>query len=63
MRRVKGEEGAVDQQEVSNWKAAVLMPILSRYPPEDIWNLDETGLNWKLLPDTTLAFKGRCFGM
>lgn len=59
MRRLKGEEGAVDQQLVEDWKDAVLKPVLERYRADDVFNLDESGLNWKLLPDTTLAFKGK----
>ena len=39
------------------------MPLLERYNPNDIFNADETGLYWRLLPDKTHAVKGEtCTG-
>ena len=36
---------------------------MERYSPEDIYNVDETGLFYKLLPDRTYTFKGEnCHG-
>uniref|UniRef100_H3AAT4 HTH CENPB-type domain-containing protein n=1 Tax=Latimeria chalumnae TaxID=7897 RepID=H3AAT4_LATCH len=35
-----------------------LVAILAQYEPWDIYNADETGLFWQLLPNRTLAFKG-----
>lgn len=46
-----------------HWKQQMLPPLLEGYDPDDIYNLDETGLFFKCLPDKTLAFKGeRCHG-
>ena len=37
--------------------------ILVRFHENDIFNIDESGLFWKLLPDTTHTFKDRkCVG-
>ena len=32
-----------------------LRAIVAPYPPNDVYNMDETGLFWKAIPDTTLA--------
>ena len=46
-----------------DWKSRVLRPILSRYNPNDVFNADETGLYWRMLPDKTHTFKGEpCTG-
>ena len=34
------------------------MPILQQYKADDIFNADETGLYWRLLPDKTHAVAG-----
>jgi hypothetical protein len=58
---VQGEEGAVNVGELNNWQTSVLRDELMKYEPKDVFNLDETGLFWKLLPNKTMAFKGeRC---
>ena len=35
----------------------IIILLLHEFPPVDIFNADETGLFWKLLPDHTLTFK------
>lgn len=41
----------------------MLPPLLEGYHPDDIYNLDETGLFYKCLPNKSLAFKGeKCHG-
>ena len=41
----------------------MLHSILARYNSRDVFNVDETGLFWRLLPDKTLAFKHeKCHG-
>ena len=42
---------------MTDW-AAELKTLLSEYNPNDIFNADETGLFFRLLPDKTLDFKG-----
>lgn len=58
---VQGEEGAVNVGELTDWQTSVLREELEKYEPKDVFNLDETGLFWKLQPNKTMAFKGeRC---
>lgn len=41
----------------------ILPKLLEGYRPKDVFNADETGIFWQLLPDKTLAFKGEtCSG-
>lgn len=56
--KVCGESAAVNQETVKDWKECQLKELLSKFPPEDVFNADETGLMWQLLPDRTLTFKG-----
>lgn len=62
-RKVCGEAAAADNEAAEAWKKNRLKKILSDYKPEDIYNADETGLFYKLLPNYTLAFQGeKCTG-
>ncbi|XP_067948756.1 tigger transposable element-derived protein 6-like [Watersipora subatra] len=61
--RVVGESAAVNVGEVEKWKEEVLTPLLQTYTYDDIFNMDETGLFYKLMVDKTLHFKGeKCSG-
>ena len=53
-----GESGGVDIEIVRDWKEGKLQGILSTYRHDDIYNADETGLFWLLLPDNSLGFTG-----
>jgi len=58
-----GESPAVNMTEVKKWKTEILEPLLMKYPKEDVFNLDETGLFYRLMTDQTLSFKGeKCSG-
>lgn len=60
-RAVSGESAAVDVSACQNWQAGRLPEILREYKPQDIYNVDETALFFKLLPTKSLSFKGeRC---
>ena len=60
---VQGEAGAVDSQSFIDWQQQVLRPLLRQFSADDVFNLDETGLFWQLLPNKTMAFRGeRCTG-
>ena len=60
---VSGENAAVDQVICEDWKLSTLSPLLEQYDPNDIFNADETGLFWRLLPDKTHAVRGEtCTG-
>nr|XP_042909310.1 tigger transposable element-derived protein 4-like [Parasteatoda tepidariorum] len=54
---IKGNFNSVDLQEAEEWKAK-LPGLISGYQPKDIFNMDECGLFFNLLPDKTYAFKG-----
>ena len=56
-RSVCGENGAVDKEVCEDWKDKTLLPILERYNPNNVYNADETGLYWRLLPDKTMQFQ------
>ena len=45
-----GESGDVEGATVDSWKER-LPEIVSGYKKDDIWNMDETGLFWRALPD------------
>ena len=55
---VSGEAGAVDDTTVQEWLTKVWPVLRSGYAPEDIFNCDETGLFYKVLPNKTLNKKG-----
>lgn len=60
---VCGERGDADEQVSDDWKKTVLMNLLKKYYPADVFNADETGLFFKCLPNKTLAFKHeKCHG-
>ena len=59
---ISGEKGCVDGIVVDDWKER-LPDLISGYKPDDIYNMDETGLFYRDLPDRTLAVKGQeCTG-
>ena len=50
-------------QDTENWLNITLPQPLGRFSPEDVHNLDETGLFHKLKSNKTLEFKGhKCSG-
>ena len=53
-----GESAGVDQEIVCVWKDGKLQELLRKYEPQDIYNVDETGLFWMMLPDNSLGFAG-----
>ena len=50
-RSICGENAAVDHEVCDDWKQTKLLPVLRRFDPSNIFNADETGLYWRLLPD------------
>ena len=62
-RSVCGENASVDQSVCDDWKQSTLQAVLQCYNHSDIFNADETGLFWRLLPDKTHAATGEtCTG-
>ena len=55
--RISGESGDVQGPTVDSWKER-LPELLSGFASDDIWNIDETGLFWKALPDRGFGVKG-----
>jgi len=60
---INGESATVDETVVEDYVSTTLPNLLRDYDPKDVFNMDETGLFYKLLPNRTLQFKGeRCHG-
>lgn len=60
---VCGEKRSVDEATTHSWTEEVLKPALAKYNSADVFNADETGLFWRLLPDKTFSFKNeKCHG-
>ena len=58
-KKICGEAKSVDDksEEMNEWLTE-LQGIMTEYSPDNIFNADETGLFFKLLPEKTLEFKG-----
>ncbi|GBM44094.1 hypothetical protein AVEN_75907-1 [Araneus ventricosus] len=54
---VSGETGDVDCETVDTWIQNQLPDLIKGYEQKDIFNADETGLFYNLLPSKTLAIK------
>ena len=63
LRSIQGEERSVKTEDVDAWHQTVWTEILQEYEAKDIYNCDESGLFYRILPNRTLAFKGqKCAG-
>ena len=61
--KVSGEAGSVNLIEVDDWINKIWKKIKNDYSDADIFNFDETGLFYQLMPDKTLKFKNEtCSG-
>ncbi|GFU89792.1 HTH CENPB-type domain-containing protein [Trichonephila clavipes] len=61
--QISGEAEAVNEDDISSWKNNVLPSLLQDYAPEDVYNADEFGLFFKLMPDKSFVFKNEtCHG-
>lgn len=59
---IVGEKQSVPTEVYENWLEN-LPNILKNYEPKNVYNLDETGLFYKLMPSKTIAFKNEdCSG-
>ena len=52
-----GEAASVASEVVDEWVGTKIPMLLNEFSPSDIYNIDETGLYWKILPDKMVAFK------
>jgi hypothetical protein len=55
-RIISGEAASVNSETVEDWTSR-LPVILQNYDPHDVYNCDETGLFFKLMPDRTFVIK------
>ena len=63
LKKVSGEAGSVSEGDIRPWLDDALPHLLRQYKPEDVYNVDETGLFYKMTPDKSLTFKGdKCTG-
>lgn len=56
--KIVGEAASVCATDVENWKSQVWADLIKEYEEKDIFNADEAGLFYKMVPDQTLKFKG-----
>lgn len=54
---VCGESGSTNESVVEDWRNHTLAPLLSEYGADDVYNLDEAALFYKMLPTKTFAVK------
>ena len=63
VKQVCGECTSVNVESVSVWQSTTLPSLLEGYKPSDVFNADEMGLYFCLLPNKTLEFKNEpCHG-
>lgn len=62
-RSICGESQSVDLDIAEDWKQTDVPTLITDYAPRDIFNADETGLFFNVLPCKTFSFKGEaCHG-
>lgn len=58
-----GEGAAASETDADNWKNNKLPHLIENVEPRNIFNIDETGLFYKMTPNRTLDVRGqKCFG-
>ncbi|XP_026471616.1 tigger transposable element-derived protein 4-like [Ctenocephalides felis] len=61
--KIVGESLSGDENSTTNWLTSVWPNLRKQFSDDDIFNADETGLFYKLMPERTLKFKGEnCSG-
>ena len=61
-KKLAGESAEVSVESTDAWMES-LPSLLEGYEPQDVYNADETGLFFNMLPDRTFAYKGgSCHG-
>jgi hypothetical protein len=56
-RKICGEANSVNVEEVVGWKDTILLHLMTKYSPKDIFSADECDLFYNMLPDKTYTFK------
>ena len=57
-RQISGESQSADHAGADIWISTQLKLIREEFEDKDIFNVDDTGLFWKMTPDKTLSFRG-----
>ncbi|XP_022086316.1 tigger transposable element-derived protein 4-like [Acanthaster planci] len=60
-RAIAGEGAAGTSEMTKDWLETGLPQVLTVYDPHNIFNADETGPFYRLLPDRSLTFKGETY--
>ena len=60
-RKICGETGTVTTDTTEHWVLTTMPSSLDEFRPDDIFNVDQTGLFWKCLPDKSLILKGKTY--
>ena len=55
---ISGESASVPENVCDDWKEK-LLELISGYERKDVYNMDETGVFYRALPDKTLSVKGQ----
>ena len=53
------QEGDVNPETIDSWNERV-KELTKGDSPRDVWNEDETGCLWKVMPEKSLSQKGKC---
>lgn len=63
-KKMNGESASVDPETSEKWRTEALkLDLCKNYEPGEIFNLDECGLFYRMVPDRTLSFKDeKCYG-
>ena len=56
--KTNGKLESASNSGVSVWQSEILPRLVSKYEPRNIFNADEFGLFFKLMPDKSFVFKG-----
>jgi hypothetical protein len=56
-KKVHGDAGNVNNDDIIEWERTTLARIHSSYKPENIFNIDEFGLLYRMRPNSTQTFK------
>jgi len=60
-RQTSGEAESVNNDDIAAWKNNVMPSLLCDYVPDDVYNADEFGLFFMLMPDKSFIFKNETF--
>ena len=59
LKKVSGESGSVSEEDIRPWLDDTLPQLLRQYKTEDVYNVDETGLFYKMTQTNLVSSKGK----